>query len=64
MKLLSRDLNPDHYLPHPTSIYTCGVTIASRVCGGGKIKLMNALKHGKLLNILGVPYTCVLSLLT
>ena len=36
MKLPPGDLNPDLYPPHPTSIYTCGVTIAPRVCGGIK----------------------------
>ena len=34
VKLPLRDLNPDIYPPHPTSTYTCGVTIAPRVCGG------------------------------
>ena len=33
VKLLSKDLNLDHYPPHPTSTYTCGVTIAPRMCG-------------------------------
>ena len=32
--LSPRDLNPDPYPPHPTSTYTCGVTVAPRVCGG------------------------------
>ena len=34
VKLLPGDLNPDPYPSHPTSTYTCGVTIAPRVCGG------------------------------
>ena len=36
------DLNLSPYPPHPTSIYTCGVTTAPRVCGGRTtIKLPN-----------------------
>ena len=34
VKLPLGDLNPSSCLPHPTSTYTCGVTIASKVCGG------------------------------
>ena len=34
VKLPPRDLNPGPCPPHPTSTYTCGVTIAPRVCGG------------------------------
>ena len=34
VKLPPEDLNPDPYPPHPTSIYTCVVSIAPRVCGG------------------------------
>ena len=34
MKLIFWNLNPDPYPPHPTSTYTCEVTIAPRVCGG------------------------------
>ena len=33
MKLSLGDLNPGPYLSHHTSTYTCGVTIASMVCG-------------------------------
>ena len=33
MKLTLGDLNPATYLPHPTSIYTCKVTITLRMCG-------------------------------
>ena len=33
MKLSPGDLNPDPYPPHPTSIYTCGVTTAPKVRG-------------------------------
>ena len=41
MKLIPRDLNPNPYLPHPTSTYTCRVTIASRVCDGGALHYYN-----------------------
>ena len=34
VKFPSGDLNPDPYPPHPTSIYTCEMTTAPRVCGG------------------------------
>ena len=34
MKLPLEDLNPGPCPLHPISIYTCGVTIASRVCNG------------------------------
>ena len=34
VNLIPEDLNPDPCLPHLTSIYTCGVTTAPRVCGG------------------------------
>ena len=34
MKLSFGDLNSGPCPPHPTSIYTYGVTIAPRVCGG------------------------------
>ena len=33
MKLSSEDLNPDLYPLHPTSTYTCRVTIVPKVCG-------------------------------
>ena len=36
VKLSPGDLNPGPCLPHPTSIYSCGVTTAPRVCGGMK----------------------------
>ena len=41
VKLFLRDLNPNPYPSHPTNTYTCGVTIALRVCSGiiNKIKL-------------------------
>ena len=32
--LLPGDLNSSSYPPHPTSTYTCRVTIASKVCSG------------------------------
>ena len=34
VKLPLRDLNPGHYLPHPTNIYTCRVTTAPRKSDG------------------------------
>ena len=34
MKLPPGYLNLDPYPPHLISTYTCGVTIASRMCGG------------------------------
>ena len=34
VKLPPKDLNSSPWPPHPTSTYTCGVTIALRVCGG------------------------------
>ena len=37
VKLHPEDLNPGPYHPHPTSIYTCGVTTTPRVRGGDKI---------------------------
>ena len=33
VKLPLGNLNLDPYPPDPTSIYTCGVTIAPKVCG-------------------------------
>ena len=36
VRLFSGDLNSDSYLPHPTSTYTCGVTITPKVCGSKK----------------------------
>ena len=34
VNLLLGDLNPNSFLPHSISTYTCRVTITSRVCGG------------------------------
>ena len=34
VKLLPKNLNLDLCPSHPTSTYTCGVTIAPKVCGG------------------------------
>ena len=34
VKLPPGDLNPDPCPSHLTNTYTCGVTIAPRVCGG------------------------------
>ena len=41
VKLLPGDLNPGPCPSHPTNTYTCGVTIAPRVCGGGKNHIIN-----------------------
>ena len=42
VKFPLKDLNPGSYPPHLTSIYTCEVTIAPRVCGGtNSINLSN-----------------------
>ena len=38
VKLSPRNLNSSPWPPHPINIYTCGVTIAPKVCGGKKIK--------------------------
>jgi len=50
IKLPPGDLNPGPYPPHPTSIYTCGVTTASRVHGGkareAKLAKITTLKCG------------------
>ena len=32
MKFPPRELNPNSYPPHPTSTYTCGLTIVSKMC--------------------------------
>ena len=40
VKLPSEDLNPSPYPLHLTSTYTCGVTIAPRVCGGDLYKII------------------------
>ena len=39
IKLPLGDLNPDPYPLHPTSTYTCGVTIEPRVCGSQTMSL-------------------------
>ena len=44
VKLPPGDLNPDPCPPHPTSIYTCGVTTAPRVCGGIVYKLLETVQ--------------------
>ena len=41
VKLPSGDLNPGPCPPHPTSTYTCGVTIALKVCGGRIVIVIN-----------------------
>ena len=43
MKLTTRDLYHESCPPHPTSNYTCEVTIKPRVCGGA-IKSLEVLK--------------------
>ena len=40
MKVPSRNLNLNSYLPHPANTYTCGVTIALRVHGGESEKIL------------------------
>ena len=42
VKLPLEDLNPDPCPPHPTSIYTCVVTTATRVRDGILTLLSNA----------------------
>ena len=37
VKLPPEDLNPDPYPLHPINTYTCGVTIAPKVCSGNWI---------------------------
>ena len=37
VKLPSRDLNPSPCPPHPTSTYTCKVTITPRVCNDNMV---------------------------
>ena len=41
VKLPHGDLNLSPYPTHPTNTYTCGVTIAPRMCGGKKKKVNN-----------------------
>ena len=45
VKLSPKDLNLDLCPSHPTSTYTCGVTIALRVCGGQEHILKKKKKH-------------------
>ena len=45
VKLSLGDLNPNPCPPHSTSIYTCGVTIAPKVCGGNFLALLALLHH-------------------
>ena len=40
VKLPPRDLNPNPYPLHSTNIYTFGVTIASKMCGGKNDKYL------------------------
>jgi len=40
MKLPPGDLNPGPCPPHPTSTYTCEVTIAPRVCGDDMLSII------------------------
>ena len=51
VKLSPRDLNHIPCPPHPTSTYTCGVTIALRVCSGQIIQLQNTPKPLKITKI-------------
>ena len=36
VKISPGNLNPNPYPLHPTNIYTCRVTIVSRLCDGSK----------------------------
>ena len=54
VKLSSGDLNPRPYPPHPTSTYTCGVTIAPRVCDG---QVVLKLKRCVFVEILGIFFS-------
>ena len=42
VKLPSGDLNPDPYPSYSINTYTCGVTIASRICDGFKTFIKSA----------------------
>ena len=44
VKLLLRDLNPNPYPLHPTSTYTCGVTIAPRMSNSNTSLFLKKLK--------------------
>ena len=46
VKLFFGELNIDLYPPHPTSTYTCEVTIIPRVCGDIITRLLHAWKVG------------------
>ena len=48
VKFSPGDLNSNPYPPHPTSIYTCGVTIAPRGSGG----MTNGLKRSLIREVL------------
>ena len=50
VKLPPRDLDPDICPLHPTSTYTCGVTIAPRVYDGNKNKKLKCNTLGSQLN--------------
>ena len=39
------EVNPDSCPPHLISTYTCGVTIAPRVCDGGTLCFEGAKRH-------------------
>ena len=45
VKFSPGDLNDDPCPPHPTSTYTCGVTIALRVCGNIYLFLRKGSMH-------------------
>ena len=46
VKLFFGELNIGLYPPHPTSTYTCEVTIIPRVCGDIITRLLHAWKVG------------------
>ena len=54
MKLPLGDLNLGHYPPHPTSTYTCEMTIAPRVCSGNTKFVY--VKGKKILNFRSSPF--------
>ena len=56
MKLPLRDLNLNPYPPHPTSTYTCRVTIAPRVCDG---RVVLKLKRCVFVEILGIFFSSI-----
>ena len=50
VKLPLRDLNAGPYPPHPISVYTYGVTITPKMCGGNKIVNFNYFNYCPIIN--------------